>query len=237
VVAMATMIERSRQIVRTEGLPGFLLKVTRVFGLDALQVLFIHRTWKVYEHHLENIRGKREEDYLPTIPEMSLKIVENLEEGLKLEREGYDLFKKARKVRDRLRRGAVAFAVFSGKTLVHISWLCLSEEGKNSVNPVPYRLDYGKMGSFEGAETLLNISGNKDQARFASYKSPFAYTYFKRAQYLCDRGINVARYAILSYNTPSQRIAERFGAQQIGRIRLTGVLGLKFWKEYPQDGG
>ncbi len=199
--------------------------------LSTSKSLFLSRNWFIYEHDLTNISAK-EEHLTPLLPEMKYTFVDEVKEVEQLKKEGFRIPYAAFKDSERLERGAKAFCLFSGKDLIHIGWLCMTEEAKKSVTPVKYRLDFTKMAAIEEAETFQekNGAGNK---RHGTFKSFLAYSYFKRARYILESGKSIARYGILTGNLPSQRIVERLGARKISTIRLLRLLGFEIWNESP----
>jgi hypothetical protein len=167
------------------------------------------------------------------MPTLEHKVISNVGEAKAIAGRGYDLIDRVDKVTDKLLHGAIAFCVFYETRLMHIGWLCLTEEARNSVEPVPYQIDFSRMASIEGSKTMPEYRSKIPSKNPKSYKGLMAYTYYKRAQYLVEHGIFMARFVVLDTNVPSQKIMERFGARKISLIRLIRIMGKKFWKESP----
>jgi hypothetical protein len=228
---VASLYDRSREIIKYHGIISFSWRVLRAAWFSFWMPLFLYRRWYVYEHDLQNTSSLREEYLKPSIPEFHCRIISSLEEAQQLRIQGYDILKLASHASDKLNRGAIAFCLFNNQELMHIGWLCRNKDAKDSVNPVPYAVDYSSTACIEGAETMPRYIASGISATFRNYKGFLTYSYYIRAQYLLDHGISKARYAILLNNTASQKIVERFGANKLSIIRLLKIMGWKFWKE------
>jgi len=231
--SFASLYYRSRQDISNNGFLYYLFRILRVIVFDIIHFFFVYRTWYVYEHDLHKMLNKREEYFIPPVPNLTHKVIKNVDEARVIARQGYDLLDRGDKVADKLLHGAIAFCVFYGTKLMHIGWLCMTEEARNSVELVPYRIDFSRMASIEGSKTMPEFRSKITSKNPKSYKGLMAYTYFKRAQYLIKRDIFIARFVVLEENTPSQKIMERFGARKISSMRMIKILGLKFWRENP----
>jgi hypothetical protein len=206
--------------------------IFRLF-LAALSQIFMHRIYYIYEHDLHDISSKNEKDLLPQIPNFSLKIITDIEEAEELERKGFNITAQAYELRHNLKNGAVAFCLFHGARLMHIGWIAMNAQAKDSITNVPYEVDFSNMACIEVAITMPEYKGKNASKYFQSYKGFLPYSYFKRAQYLTKRGIFTARTAVDESSKAPRWAVERYNARVISKVHRTRILGFNIWKEIP----
>jgi hypothetical protein len=216
-------ISLANDIYRREGIFRLILALS--------SQIYKYQIWYVYEHDLSDILKKNEKELLPKVPGFSIKIVSSIEQAKELERNGFDLIKKASRLIYRLKNGAIAFCLFNETKLMHIGWVAMNTQAKESLTHVPYKVDFSKMACIEVATTMPEYKGKNVSKYFPTYKGFMTYSFFKRAQFLITKGYHIARYSILESNKASRWFAERYNIRVISKIHHIRILGFMFWKE------
>jgi len=127
----------------------------------------------------------------------------------------------------KLDKGAVAFCVFIDGELAHIAWLAMSQAAKDSFDSSPYRVDFAAEQACTGG-TWTN----------PKYRGGglMVYGYFKRFEFLRERGVKTSRNGVEVGNIVSQKAHARFGPKVYAKARYLKIFGWKSWKETPING-
>jgi len=215
---LVAMLKRAKDILQTEGLKPLL---TRGFAFVSVW-LVQYRDYYLYEHTLED---GNEADYLPEIQDFTLKIISSNEEADKLaEAMGSDFRRRFVTARSMLDKGAIAFCIFVKGGIAHIGWVALSEEAQKAVDNLPHRVDFLDHEAYTGGtETISQYRG----------KGLMAYGYFKRFEFLREKGIVVSRNAVAKSNIASQKAHAKFSPRVHAEAKHLRLLWWHFWKEKP----
>ena len=213
------ILKRANDILRTEGLKTLLKRgfaFARVFFFD-------YGEYFLYEHPL--LVERNENDYLPKIKDFTLKIISSNKEADELAAAtGYDFRRRFVSARRSLDKGAIAFCIFVKGEIVHIGFVAMSEEAKNTFDPMPYKVDFSNNEACTG--------GTETVPEYRS-KGLMGYVYFKRFQYLREKGKVLSRNAVEKSNIASQKSHAKFGPRLCAEARYLKLLGWRFWKEKP----
>lgn len=214
------LIARARQILKTEGL-------TTLFDRALLylkQNLFLFKNFYLYEH---TMRERNEADYMPKIQGFALKVVSTNRQADEISNGGFDDLRDCPvmvNVRRCLNKGAIAFCFFVGRELAHIGFVAMNEEAKNAFDTLPYRVDFAHgQACTGGTVTLPKYRGN----------GFMAYSYFKRLEFLREKGYKTSRNAVAADNEVSQRVHVKFDPRIYARARFLRIARWTFWKEVP----
>ena len=216
--AMIELIPRAREVLREEG-AGSVLKR----GLPIVKSWFFeYGNYYLYEHILED---GNEADFLPKIKNFTFNTVSSNEEADALAQStGVDFRKHFIDSRKRLEKGAIAFCVFIDGEAAHTGWVALNEEARKSVDSLPYEIDFANGEACTGGTgTLTKYRG----------KRLMVYGYFKRFQFLREKGVKISRNAVDVRNIASQRVHAKFNHKIYARARYLKILWWKSWKELP----
>jgi len=215
---LVAILKRAKDIMQTEGLKPLLTR-----GFAFVRARFLEcGDFYLYEYTLKE---RNEADFLPEIPDFTFKIVSGNEEGDRLaETIGSDFRRRFFRARNMLDKGAIAFCVFIKGEIAHIGWVALSEEAHKAVDNLPYKVDFSNHEACTGGtETIPQYRG----------KGLMAYGYFKRFQFLRERGILISRNAVDKSNIASQKAHAKFGPTVRAEAKYLRLLRWQFWRERP----
>ncbi len=206
-----------KDVLQKEGLIPLLRK-----GFTFLaRYFFRYGTYYLYEH---TMRERNEADFMPKIQNFAVHIVSTNQKADELVANGFDFRSYAIYIRRNLDRGAIAFCIFIGRELAHLGLVAMTEEAKNTLDPVPYRVDFlNKEACTGGTVTIPKYRG----------KGLMAYGYYKRFQFLRERGIVTSRNAVGTKNIASQRVHAKFGPRIYAKARYLKILWWQYWNETP----
>jgi hypothetical protein len=211
---------RAREIYRTEGLMPLL---GRGF-IFLLGHLFYYESVYLYQH---TIKARNEADFLPRTGDFTLEIVTTRRQADELAAAGLDFGSHHPDGRRGLEKGAVAFCFFIEGRLAHIGWVAMNEEAKNSFDSFPYRVNFADgQGCTGGTWTHPDYRG----------RGLMVYGYFKRFEFLRERGFTSSRNAVAVGNIASQKAHVRFGPEVYARARYLKILWWRSWREWPVEG-
>jgi hypothetical protein len=211
---------RAREILQTEGLLPLLGRGT-VFLLG---YLFRYRNVYLYQH---TIKARNEADFLPRAGDFTLEIMTTRRQADELAAAGFDFGVHHLNVGRGLERGAVAFCFFIEGRLAHIGWVAMSREAKDTVDSLPYRVNFtDKQACTGGTWTHPHYRG----------RGLMVYGYFKRFEFLRERGFTSSRNSVVVGNIASQKAHAKFGPKIYARARYLKILGWKSWRERPIEG-
>ena len=212
------LFAKAKYIFETEGVIQLVKR-----GLTYLAPYFLgYGTVYLYEH---TMKERNEADFLPEIQGLTFQMVSTNEQADNLAANGFaDLRLHFVKARRNLDKGAIAFCVFVERELAHTGWVAMTEEAKNTFDRLPYRVNFSnKEACTGGTVTILKYRGN----------GLMAYGYYKRFQFLRERGITISRNAVETSNVVSQRVHAKFGPEIYAKARYLKILCWLFWKETP----
>jgi signal peptidase I len=208
---LAVLYTEAGHILRTEGSMALLKRGATFLSWRVKRLArraFEYRVVYLYEH---TIKERPETDFLPAMQNYTLKIVATNQEADELAKNGFqDLRKHWRTARQGLEAGGIAFCVFVGRELAHIGWVAMSYKAKNTCDSLPYRV------GFSSGEACTGGSWTWPKYRG---KGLMKYIYFKRFQYLLEKGIKTSRNAVEVTNIASQKVHARFNPRIYARAR------------------
>jgi hypothetical protein len=218
---LTELLTVAKRIFQTEGLLPLLTRGTAFL----IGHFFQYGTYYLYEIDVSKVlEQNKKHDFLPDIPDLTLKIVSTNEQADKLDGEGFEFRSKFINARKRLDRGAIAFCIFIGRELANIGWIALTQQAKDSFDSLPYQVNFAdKQGCTGAAET------NPKYRNMGLMR----YNYFIRLEFLKENGILRDRSAVAKSN-----IAARMGVAKISdniyaEARFLKLMCGKFWKEKP----
>jgi hypothetical protein len=215
--SLGLLPRRVKYILQTEGLMPLFRRVLLV----SVGQFFGYGTYYLYEH---NTKARNEADFLPRIQGFAFKIVTTNQQADELASAGLDFSVQSLNTRQRLEKGAVAFCFFMNGELAHIGWMAMNEEAKNIIDPFPYQVDFAhKQGCTGGTWTNPKYRG----------KGLMVYGYFKRFEFLREKGFKSSRNAVAVGNTASQKAHAKFSPKVYARARYLRILRWTSWKETP----
>jgi RimJ/RimL family protein N-acetyltransferase len=186
-----------------------------------VQRLFVHGRYYLLARQIPD---KIEGSYLPRIPEYSSQMVANVAEADQLVARGLDFYSTALNARERLRKGSIACCVLVGTDIVHIGWIALSEEAKNTWNPFPYRVDFqhGEACS-GGAVTLPEFEG----------KGLMTFGLYQRLEFLRKQGIKKSHTITAVNNAASLKVQSKLAFRIYAQVDYIKILRWRYWHETP----
>lgn len=218
---LIALLRRAKYIFQTEGLIPLVRR-----GLAFLVGHFFrYENFYLYEYTLEDtLKERNEADFLPRIQDFTFKIVATNQQADELAAAGLDFRPNIIKARRGLEEGAVAFCSFIDGELAHIGWVAMNAEGKKTFDSLPYQVNFSdKQGCTGGTWTNPKYRG----------KGLMVYGYFKRFQFLKEKGMKSSRNAVAVGNIASQKAHAKFGPKIYARAHYLKILWWKSWKETP----
>jgi hypothetical protein len=212
------LLSRAIGILREEGPVEVIRR-----GLKLLsQSLFRYGTFHLYEHSTDH---RNEDRFSPKVHDFTFRMVSTNDEADDLVKDGFEDIRRCPvlvDVRKCLDSGAIAFCFFVGQELAHIGWVALSEEAKSCFDKLPYRVHFSDgQACTGGTVTLPKYRGN----------GFMQYGYFKRFQFLQEKGYSTSRNAVGSSNIASQSAHRKFSPKVYGQARYLKVAFWHWWKE------
>ena len=218
------LLGRARQLLQTEGSVSLLRRGFLYVFSSAGRFFFAYGNYYLYQHATGNTQYLNEAAFIPRIDNFTFKIIStNLEIG-ELEVEGLEFGSQAITVREGIAIGGIAFCVFVGPDLAHIGWVAMTEEARRAADNLPYRVDFGNgQACTGGTVTTPKYRG----------KGLMAYGYFKRLQFLSEKGVRTSRNAVDTSNIASQKVHAKFNPEIYARGHYLKILWWRSWKEKP----
>jgi len=217
---LTSLRERATEILRAEGL----LPLLRRGFIFLVGYFFRYQRYYLYEH---TIKPRNEADFSPRVPDFTFKIVTTTRQADELAAAGFKFGSHHPTARGGLEKGAVAFCFFIDGELAHLGRVAMSEAAKNCFDTVPYRVDFAaKQACTGGTWTNPKYRG----------RGLMVYGYFKRFEFLRERGIETSRNGVEAGNIASQKAHGRFGPEVYAKARHLKIFGWKSWKETPITG-
>ncbi len=212
---------RARYILRQDGLLP-LLKMGFVF---LVQYVFRYGTFYLYEGTIDE---SHEADFTPKIQNFTFHIVSTRQQADDLAAEGFDCRSYSITGMKRLDKRAVAFCILIGRELAHVTWVAMTQEAKNVIDPIPYSVDF--------SNKEVCAAGALTAAKYRR-KGLMRYSHYKRLQFLRERGATRWRFAVGTRNTASQRVQASLGNKIYAKARYLRILWWEFWRETPLMSG
>ncbi len=214
---LIALLRRAKHIFQTEGL----IPLVRRGFVFLAGYLFRYGNYYLYEHTLEE---RNEADLLPRIQDFTFKIVATNQQADELAAAGLDCRSYSINARRGLDEGAVAFCFFIDGELAHFGWVAMSQEAKHTFDSLPYQVNFSdKQGCTGGTRTSPKYRG----------KGLMVYGYFKRFEFLREKGMKSSRNAVAVGNIASQKAHAKFGPKIYTRAHYLKILWWKSWKETP----
>lgn len=213
--SLSAVLRRAKDILQTEGLAPLLRRGFEFY-------IFQYGNYYLYEHTLKE---RNEADFMPKIRDFTFKIIHTNEEADELAATtGSDFRRRFVNAGNGLDKGAIAFCFFVEGEIAHIGWVALSEEAKKALDSLPLKVAFSNNEAYTGGtETIPEYRGN----------GLMAYGYFKRFQFLREKGITASRNAVTVNNIASQRAHAKFSPKISAEARYLKLLWWKFWREMP----
>ena len=186
---------RVKNVLQSEGLVP-LLRRGFAFLVD---YFFKYETLYLYEY---TMKERNEADFMPKVQNFTFQVVSTNQQANELAANGFDLRSFSIYARRRLDKGAIAFCILIGRELVHIGWVAMTEEAKNTFEPFPYRVDFlNKEACTGGTITIPKYEGKG----VASLLKKAADKWFK------DRKIEYIILDCFETNKHAMKIYEKWG--------------------------
>jgi hypothetical protein len=218
VLSIGELSQKAKYVLRREGLLPFLRRVWAFVRV----LLFSRGDYYLYEKVLTS---GNEVILEPKEPGYTMKLVSDRTVFDELAADGCDF--KMMVSKSILEKGALAFCVFSGQELAHLTWVALSNEAKREIDPLPFEVH------FKAGEACSGLSFTDPTHRG---RGLFGYAYTVIFRHLRERGIAIDRFSIEVGNIPSQRVMAKFDPVITGRGHYLRILWWERWKETPLEG-
>lgn len=161
---------------------------------------------------------------MPKIQNFTVKIVSSNQQADELAAHGFDFRSYVFYARRALDKGAIAFCIFVEEELAHVGWVAMTEEAKNYIDPLPFRIDFSNKEACTGGTRTIQKYGGKGL---------MTYGYWQRFEFLRKRGIITSRNTVATSNIASQKVHARFAPKMYAKARFLKILWWKSWKETP----
>jgi len=217
------LLRRAKVILQNEGV---VLLARQGFPF-LLSFFFRYERYYLYVTDIQEVLKERNEvEPLTGIQDFTLKIVSTNEEADELEAEGLEFRAQSVNARKRLDKGAIAFCIFVDGELASLGWVATTQEAKDSVDRLPYKVDFSNRESCTGA-SMTN----------PKYRGMglMGYNLWKRFEFLGQRGKVRDRAAVAKSNIASQRATMRVRTKIDTEARYLKILWWKSWKEKPLE--
>jgi len=147
---MSELVNRAKLILQNEGLISILRGASTFVIRNLAKYFFRYRIYYLYEFATENVHNLNEADFTPKIDNITLKIISTNDEANELENEGLKFRSQPVKNRNRLDKGAIAFCILIERELANIGWVAMTQQAKDALNELPYRVDFSKSEACSG---------------------------------------------------------------------------------------
>jgi len=208
------LLAKARRVAREEGLPSL---VNKIFVRLTSRV-FRYRTFHCFEHTLQE---RNEADFLPKISPFTLEILSSAEEVDKLSQAGFDFGDYRRPIKFWLDKGATVFCIFARRELAHMGYVITSQKTHQKLQPAFWVNFANHEASTGGTITVPKYRG----------KGLMAYGYFKRFQFLIERGITTSRNAVATDNIASLKVMAKFQPRVHSKLYSLKILRWRFYRE------
>jgi hypothetical protein len=179
----------------------------------------------VYEHKMIQ---RNEADFVPELKSLTFHIVSTQGEADELMAHGFSFGSYYSQARKRLDKGAMAFCFFVGPELAHVGWVAITQKAKDSFDSLPYHVDFSNRQACTGGTLTIPIYEGKGL---------MTYGYYKRFEFLREKGILTSRNAVDVKNNASRKVHAKFHPRIVARARYLKILCWTYWKEYQIGAG
>jgi hypothetical protein len=212
---LRSLLERAIEIFQTEGL----LPLLRRAFIFLIGHFCWYQRYYLYEH---TIMPKYDADFSPRIHDFIFKIVTTNQQVEELAAAGFNFGSHHLNARGGLDKGAVAFCFFIDGKLAHVGWVAMSQEAKDSFDSLPYQVNF--------ADKQACTGGTWSNPKYRG-KGLMVYGYFKRFEFLRERGFKSSRNAVDEGNIVSHKAHAKFGPKIYAKARYLKIICCKRWKE------
>jgi hypothetical protein len=208
------------RVFKTEGLPTLLRRgFTFLIGH-----FFQYGVYYLYEIDvLKALKQAKEANLIPKIQDFTLKVVYTNEQADELDREGFEFRSQSINARERLDKGAITFCIFVRHELASIGWITLTEQAKNSLTELPFKVDFSNNEACTGSVTNPKYRN----------MGLMSYSYFKRLEFLKENGRLRDRAPVAKSNIASQMGIAKISNNIYAEARFLKLLWWKYWREKP----
>lgn len=218
---LTELFTAAKHIFQTEGLTPLL---RRGFAFMA-GCFFRYEAYYLYEIDIsEVLKQSNEADILPDIQDFTLKIVSTNEQADELARGGLEFRSQFINAGERLDKGAIAFCIFVGQELANIGWVAMTQQAKDSVDGLPFKVDFSNNEACTG-DTVTN----------PKYRNVglMGYNYFKRLEFLRENGKLRDWATVAKSNVAAQRGIAKLNLKIYAEARCLKLMWWRLWKERP----
>ncbi|MDD5043626.1 MAG: hypothetical protein PHD51_03070 [Patescibacteria group bacterium] len=181
--------------------------------------IFSYNTILVYEKDLTKLDNIY---FYPRLDGAVLKIISSIDEYNKAKEGGYSLDIA---VSERwIGEGAIAFCVFVGRDLAHLTWVALNQETKSHIDSNNYQVDFLNKEVASGA--------SKTKKKYLR-KGLYLFVYSEIFIFLHNLGKTRDKFTINESNTASRRALEKFNPRIIKKIKCLRILFFSKCRELP----
>jgi hypothetical protein len=186
---------------------------------------FQYKTYYPYEIDvLKALKQNTHADLIPDIPNLILKTVSTNEQSEELDKEDWEVRSQFINSRKRLDRGAIAFCIFIEREIANIGWVTLNQQAKDSLNELPFKVGFSNQEACTGGAVTNPKYRNMGLMR---------YSYFKRLEFLEERGKTKDRAAVAKSNIAAQTGMAKICNNIYAEARFLKIMWCKSWKERP----
>ena len=212
---IVTLFKEGVTVLQMDGLAAIIKRI--FFSLS--RPFFEYRVYYLYENNLDN-----KSDFAPRINNYTLKMITAPKEVDDLIADGFNIesyYADIDALKERIEKRAILFSIFVDRDLAHTSWVALTDEAKEDIDPLRYAVNYRNEVCFGDSRTILK------------HQKLGIYTYVcsKTFQYLREKGITKARFAVRKNNTTSQKAHAKVGSVICGEMRYLKLFRREFYKE------
>jgi len=163
-----------------------------------------------------------EADFMPRIQDFNFKIISTNQQADELTAEGFEPLSQDGIHRNRLDKGAIAFAIFIARELANIGWVAMSKEALSSIIGRPFHVDFSNNNAYDGG----GVTNTKYRGMGLQ-----TYSIIKRLQFQRERGFTASRTLTTKSNVASQRTIVKSGYNMYAEAHYLKILCWKSWKE------
>lgn len=193
---------------------GFTFLVNRCFTCEDYYIVTMDYS---------NADKEKEADYLPKAKNYCWKIISTNREADELIDKGFTLGAYELNLRASLDKNAVAICTFVDNELAHISCLADNPQGKKTVDPRPFDVD------FKNKEAVVGLALTVPKFRRLRLR---IYSGYILRRYCWEKGIRGGRFSIRANNYPTLAIAAQPPYKEaVSLCRLIRI----FWFEYLKE--
>jgi hypothetical protein len=209
------MLSRGRYFFREQGLGTLLRRGLAFIG----RYLFRDEYYYLYRHSL----GARDEaEFSPRIEDFNFEMISSTRRAAELAAEGIDIRQLFPNAWQSLDKGAIAFCISINNEPAHIGWLATTEEAKQTIDNLPYRVDFANGEACTG--------GTRTAPKYGQ-RGLMVYGYFKRLEFLGERGYILSRCAVTTNNIASHKAHARFNPTLYAKARFLKILWWTYYRE------